>query len=241
MKPPDGDKIRATLNEILDWCRRKARTQVPGEGGERLFRNRLKDALLQDLFGWPADFIFPAERFDLRLLNEQDDTLIYIETKEPEHIASDNEYQRFFARLRQYSTLRHAYFTNGSRWERFDIEGELPASEELTFGHFEEVRSKRSTALFPDLESRKRIGKYFEWTLGPLSASQTEEFFAALQPARYLDLSQPVDPSRHRHELSKDRLDFIESFSEELRDEIAAFQTFFLLDLLKSLQLHFIQ
>jgi hypothetical protein len=51
---PNGERIIATLSEILSWCRAKARMQVPGEGGERPLRARLCEAFLEKLFGRKA-------------------------------------------------------------------------------------------------------------------------------------------------------------------------------------------
>jgi hypothetical protein len=224
MNPSNGERILSALNDILDWCRSKARMQVPGEGGERPFRGRLCEALLEKVLGWPPEFILSGEKFDIRLLNPQDQPVVTIETKEPGHITSEAEYKAFLARLRHYPSLRHAYLTNGSYWERFDIHAALTDQEEITPGHFEDVGPGHAPALFEDLGVRHKVGRHYELALNNASAAQAEEFFAPLQPALYLDLTRILAPGTHRHRLTRDKPHFIESFSGALRDQIADFR-----------------
>jgi type I restriction-modification system DNA methylase subunit len=227
VKALDGDKILSTLSDILDWCRSKARMQVPGEGGERPLRSRLCEAFLEKLLGWPPDFILSGERFDICLLNPQDQPVVTIETKEPGHITTEAEYKTFLGRLRHYPSLRHAYVTNGSYWERFDIHAPLTDREEITLGHFEEVGRAEAPALFEDLAVGHKAGKHHELALNNASAPRAQEFFAPLEPALYLDLTRPLEPGTHRHRLTRDKPHFIESFSGALRDQIADFRQLF--------------
>src|SRR3989338_4679955 len=143
VSPLNGEKIKSTVSDILAWCRSKAPMQVPGEGGERPFRGRLCEALLEKTLGWPPEFILPGERFDIRLLNSEGHPVLTIETKEPEHITAEAEYKTFLARLKYYPSLQHAFMTNGSSWERYDIEAALAGEEEITPGDFEEVGPKK--------------------------------------------------------------------------------------------------
>jgi hypothetical protein len=223
----DGEKILSRLTEILDWCRSKARMQVPGEGGERPFRGRLCEAFLEKGFGWPPEFILSGERFDISLLNPQDQPVLTIETKEPEHITTEAEYRTFLSRLKHYPSLRHAYITNGSYWERFDIQGALTDQEEVTPGDFEDVGPGRAPALFEDLGVRPKAGKHFELALNNATSARAEEFFAPLEPSLYLDLTRPISPGTHRHRLTREKPHFIESFTGALRDQIADFRQLF--------------
>lgn len=201
--------------------------QVPGEGGERPFRGRLCEALLEKVLGWPPEFILSGEKFDIRLLNPQDQPVVTIETKEPGHITAEAEYKAFLARLRHYPSLRHAYLTNGSHWERFDIHATLTDEEEVTTGHFEDVGPGQALALFEYLGIRPKAGKHYELAINNASAAHAEEFFAPLVPALYLDLTRPLEPGTHRHRLTRENPHFIESFSGALRDYIADFRLLF--------------
>ncbi len=222
-----GQSIIATLNEILDWCRAKARMQVPGEGGERPLRARLCEAFLEKLVGWPPDFILSGERYDISLLNPEDQPVITIETKEPGHITARAEYEAFFLRLRHYTSIRHAYITNGSYWERYDIHAIPEDVQELTEAHFEDADSATAPALFEDAIPRK-AGRHLELRLNNGEAARAEEFFAPLEPAIYLDLSKPLAPGSHRHKLTLEKPDFIEAFSGAIRDHIADFRALFI-------------
>ena len=222
-----GESIIATLKEILDWCRAKGRMQVPGEGGERPLRFRLCEAFLEKLIGWPPDFILSGERYDISLLNPQDQPVITIETKEPGHLTTRAEYQAFFSRLRHYTSIRHAYITNGSYWERYDIHARPQDIEELTEAHFEDAKSPTAPVLFEDLPTSPKAGRHFELALNNAEAAQAEEFFAPLEPVVYLDLSKPLPPGSHRHKLTREKTDFIEAFSGALRDHMADFHGLF--------------
>jgi hypothetical protein len=227
MKPADWEKVLSALNDILDWCRGKARMQVPGERGERPFRGRLCEAFLEKVFGWPPEFILSGERFDISLLNPQDQPVLTIETKEPGHITTEAEYKTFLSRLKHYPSLRHAYLTNGSYWERFDIQVALTEQEEVTPGDFEDVGPGGAPALFEDLSVRQRVGKHFELALNNATPARAEEFFAPLEPTLYLDLTRPISPGAHRHRLTREKPHFIESFTGALRDQIADFRQLF--------------
>src|SRR5207245_5774297 len=132
----DSEKIRTVLSEILEWCRTTARMQVPGEGGERPFRSRLCESLLEKTLGWPFDFILSGERYDISLLNPQAQPVVYIDTKEPQHVTAEQEYSKFTDRLKHYPSLRYALLTNGSYWERFDIHAPLADVEDIDVTDF---------------------------------------------------------------------------------------------------------
>lgn len=93
----------------------------PGEGGERAFRGWLVTDLLAGVLRWPAAKIVVGERFDILLQDAEGFPVHTIETKTPHHQATTKERQEFEARLSGFGTLRTAYFTNGSEWERLDI------------------------------------------------------------------------------------------------------------------------
>jgi len=202
--------------------------QVAGEGGERPFRSRLCESLLEKTLGWPFDFILSGERYDVSLLNPESQPVIYIETKEPEHITTEGEYEKFFDRLKHYGSLRHAYLTNGSYWERFDIHAPLAGQEEIHIGHFEEVGAGQAPALFEDLSVRPKMGKHFEMSLNRASPSEIEELFAPLDPSLYHDLTRPLPPGTHRHKLTREEPHLIEAFTGSLRDHIGDFRQLFL-------------
>ncbi len=201
--------------------------QVPGEGGERPLRARLCEALLEKLLGWPPEFILSGERYDISLLNPQDQPVVYIETKEPGHITAGAEYRVFFARLRHYPSLRQAYLTNGSVWERYDIRSMLPENEEITADHFEDVSETETGALFEDLRRRAKVGHRHELALNNATPAKAEAFFAPLEATLYLDLSLPLPPGSHRHKLARHEPHFIEAFSGAIRDQIADFRQLF--------------
>lgn len=191
-------------------------------------RGRLCEALLEKLLRWPPEFVLPGERYDINLLNLQDQPVITIETKEPGHIPSDTEYGKFFGRLRHYPSLRHAFVTNGSLWERYDIHVPITPEEEITAEHFEDIGPSSPVALFEDLGPQRKIGKRTEFVLNTASPHQAEEFFAPLDAALYLDLSKPLEPGSHRHRLAKAEPQFTEAFSGGLRDQIAEFRELFI-------------
>lgn len=227
VKRMEGEKILAALNDILDWCRSKARIQVSGEGGERAFRGRLHESLLEKVLGWPPEFVLSGEKFDVLLLNPEDQPVLYIETKEPGHITTEGEYKPFFARLKRYPSLRQAYLTNGSYWERYDISFPLADEEEINVGDFEEVGPRQSPALFEDISPRRKVGKRFEFNLNRASVQQTEVFFRPLDPELYHDLTRRIAPGAHRHKLTREEPHLIEAFSGALRDQLADFQQLF--------------
>lgn len=228
MRLIDGERIRTVLSEILDWCRSTARMQVAGEGSERPFRSRLCESLLEKTLGWPFDFILSGERYDVSLLNPEGQPVVYIETKEPEHLTAEEEYEKFFDRLKHYGSLRHAYLTNGSYWERFDIHAPLAGQEEIDVGHFEEVGAGQAPVLFEDLSARPKMGKHFELSLNRASPREIEEFFAPLDPSLYHDLARPLPPGTHRHKLTREEPHLIEAFTGALRDDIGDFRQLFL-------------
>ncbi len=226
---PDGESIVSTLDEILSWCYAKARMRVPGEGGERPLRQRLCEAFLEKLFGWPPDLILSGEKYDISLLSPEDQPLVTIETKEPGHLTTQAEYRAFFSRLRHYPSLRHAYITNGSSWERYDIHAVPPDTVELTEADFEDAQPARAPALFDDLSSTSpKAGRHFKLALNNADAARAEEFFAPLDPALYLDLSKPLPAGVRRHRLTLEKPDFIEAFSGAIRDRVADLRALFI-------------
>jgi hypothetical protein len=117
-----GQKILAAIHKVLQRCEDIGeKVGYPGEGGERRFRAWLSSDLLQDVLLWPAKNVVVGERFDLLLLSDEHHALATIETKTPYHKASKKEKADFEKRLDGFPTLRTAYFTNGSEWERLDI------------------------------------------------------------------------------------------------------------------------
>ncbi|MGB7592278.1 MAG: N-6 DNA methylase [Terriglobia bacterium] len=201
--------------------------QVPGEGGERPLRARMCEALLEKLLGWPPEFILSGEKYDISLLNPQDQPVVYIETKEPGHITAGAEYRAFFARLRHYPSLRQAFLTNGSFWERYDIQSMLPHDEEISADHFEDVTTSEPGVLFEDLHPRAKFGHRYELALNSATPVQAEAFFAPLEATLYLDLSAPLPPGSHRHKLARHEPHFIEAFSGAIRDQVADFRQLF--------------
>jgi Eco57I restriction-modification methylase/N-6 DNA methylase len=216
--------IRTVLEEILDWCRGAARMQVSGEGGERPFRSRLCESLLEKTLGWPFDFILSGEKYDVCLLDPQSHPVVYIETKEPGHPTTEQEYEKFFARLKHYPGLRHAFLTNGAYWERFDINAPLAGQEEIAAGDFEDVGAAETAVLFQDLPVRPKVGKRLELALSVATPAQIEDFFIPLEPTVYHDLTRPLPPGAHRHKLSRKEPHLIEAFTGFLRDYVWEFQ-----------------
>jgi hypothetical protein len=201
--------------------------QVPGEGGERPFRSRLSEAFLEKLLGWPPELILGGEKFDILLLNREGHPAVTIETKEPGHVTTEAEYDTFLNRLKHYASLREAYLTNGSYWERYEIAGPLAGEEEITPDGFEDIGAAQTPALFGELARRPKLGKRYELVLHKASVSEIEDFFAPLNPALYVDLTQPVEAGAFRLQLRRDQPQHIESFSASLRDHILDFQKIF--------------
>ena len=168
-----------------------------------------------------------GEKFDILLFDPEGQPVVTIETKEPGHITTEAEYKTFLARLKHYPSLRQAYLTNGSYWERYEIDAALMDVEEITPGHFEEIDPGGASTLFEDFAVQHKVGKHEELALNNASAVQLEGFFAPLEPALYLDLSRPITPAGHRHKLSQENPHLIEACSEELRDQIAEFRHLF--------------
>lgn len=132
-----GDKILEAIKMIIQKSNETTRKlHYPGEGGERPFRNWLTKYLLEKLFDWPTDKIVIGERFDILLVDSDGFPVATIETKSPGHKASKQERKDFEARLSDYGTLRTAYLTNGTEWERLDIHsptGELEIRDRSNF------------------------------------------------------------------------------------------------------------
>src|SRR5579863_8634919 len=204
MTPILPDKILATIREVLEWCRTKSSMRIPGEGGERAFRGRLTEALIEKVLGWPAEFILSGERFDISLLNTDEQPIVTIETKEPGHITTELEYKIFLGRLKRYPSLRFAYITNGSYWERFDLLAQVDSNDEITPDLFEDVSVGTSTVLFADTSSKRKIGRRLEFALGSAVSSEATEFFGPLEAARYHDLQKPLPVGQIRHKLTRE-------------------------------------
>ncbi len=134
---PLGKKIVATIRSVLQRCEEVGeKVGFPGEGGERRFRKWIASELLEGVLDWPVKNIVVGERFDVLLLSDEDHALTTIETKTPYHQASKKERADFEERLSGFPTLRTAYFTNGSEWNRLDIVvsgAELRVLERSTF------------------------------------------------------------------------------------------------------------
>ena len=117
-----GKKIIAAIRRVLQRCEEVGeRIDFPGEGGERRFRSWIASELLEGVLNWPVRNVVVGERFDVLLLSDEDHALATIETKTPYHQASRKERSDFEERLSGFPTLRAAYFTNGSQWDRLDI------------------------------------------------------------------------------------------------------------------------
>lgn len=134
---PLGKKIIATIRSVLQRCEEVGeKVGFPGEGGERRFRNWIASELLESVLDWPVKNVVVGERFDVLLLSDEDHALATIETKTPYHQATKKERADFEERLSGFPTLRTAYFTNGSEWNRLDIVvsgAELRVLERSTF------------------------------------------------------------------------------------------------------------
>src|SRR5689334_12721788 len=98
------------------------RFAVPGEGSERTFRTWLVLELLHMGMQWPPSHIIGGERHELLLVDDQLMPVITIETKDPDHEATQADWNAFQGRLPHYSTLRYAYITNGRIWDSLDLE-----------------------------------------------------------------------------------------------------------------------
>ena len=111
-----------TIRTILDrYSTYRGRLNLPGEGWERAFRGWLVMDYLRDVLSWPTSRILFGERFDVLLLDEDLHPVINIETKAPDHEASEQEIQDFEQRFPFYATLRWAFFTNGKEWCRLAL------------------------------------------------------------------------------------------------------------------------
>ncbi|MBZ5615902.1 MAG: N-6 DNA methylase [Acidobacteriia bacterium] len=128
-----GDKTLAAIHSVLRRCEEVGgRLDFPGEGGERRFRSWLATEVLQTVLGWPPKQVVVGERFDILLVNDELHPVATIETKTPFHKATRKEKKDFEERLDGFPSLRTAYFTNGSEWDRLDIitsEGNLEIVE----------------------------------------------------------------------------------------------------------------
>ena len=154
-----GGAITTALSSILKRCEEAGiRLAYPGEGGERAFRGWLVSDLLVAVLGWPAERIVVGERFDLLLQDSDGFPIATIETKTPYHKASKKERADFEQRLSGFGTLRYAFFTNGSQWQRLDIFSPTGALE---------------------IQSR------FSFELNRCTAEEVEAFFTPLAGYRY--------------------------------------------------------
>ncbi len=173
---------------------------------------------------WPPGAILSGEKFDVSLLDSEEQPVVTIETKEPGHVTSEAENRAFLGRLKRYASLRHAYLTNGERWERYDLLLPLPPGEEITTDYFEDVGRGPGGVLFADLAARQKIGRHFELVLHKASNAELTDFFSPLEASRYHDLSQPLPPGLYRHKLKKDKPEILEDFGAGLRDRISEFR-----------------
>lgn len=149
-----GESIHSCLRGILARCvKAGVRLDFPGEGGERRFRSWLVSDLVTGLFGWPGEKVVVGERFDIILQDADGFPVATIETKTPYRKASKKERLDFEKRLSGYGTLRTAFFTNGSEWERLDIfapTGVLDIRERFEL-HLDNARSEETEAFFTPL------------------------------------------------------------------------------------------
>jgi hypothetical protein len=122
-----GARILAALREVL--MRSDEGALPPGEGRERAFRGWLMTDVFVGLLGWPAEQVVLGERFDLTLKDADGFPVVTVETKAPGHQATQQEHQDFEDRLADLGSLRTAYFTNGTEWERLDVSAPTGAVE----------------------------------------------------------------------------------------------------------------
>ncbi|HJX14895.1 MAG TPA: N-6 DNA methylase [Candidatus Deferrimicrobiaceae bacterium] len=115
-------RIRKTLREILDRCRRSVGpTKVPGEGEERALRGWLIHPFLTECLGWPPANVQQGERFDILLKDAEGFPVVYIKTQAPDHLFSSRDREEFGSRVHLYPTLRIACLTNGRHWEWLEV------------------------------------------------------------------------------------------------------------------------
>jgi len=190
--PQLGKKIIAAIRRVLRRCEEVGeRLDFPGEGGERRFRSWLASELLEGALEWPDKNIVIGERFDVLLLSDEDHALATIETKTPFHSASKKERQDFEARLSGFPTLRTAYFTNGSEWDRLDIVvsgAETQVIERSTFD-----LEKHSPALAEQFFAPMRYRSSEDSSIGQLyHVNRNNPFISGTLTRLTLDLDQTV-------------------------------------------------
>ncbi len=156
----EGFAILRALKAILQRCEAaEVRLAYPGEGGERPFRGWLVSDLLTAVLGWPSANVVVGERFDILLQDAEGFPVATIETKTPYHKATKKERRDFEERLSGYGTLRTAYFTNGTEWERLDIfspTGMLEIRERFEF-HLNAAGAEEAEAFFAPLAANRHF------------------------------------------------------------------------------------
>ncbi|MDA2915548.1 N-6 DNA methylase [Nitrospinae bacterium AH_259_B05_G02_I21] len=110
--------LKSLLKQYYD---KKPRFDYPHEGGERPYRYWLASGFIEKVMGWPNDKVISGEVFDIRLLDEYERLVVYIETKPPGHILTKEDIGDFEERIKDYGTLNAAYITNGTYWGRADV------------------------------------------------------------------------------------------------------------------------
>jgi hypothetical protein len=159
--------------------------------------------LLVAVLGWPSEKVVVGERFDILLQDAEGFPIATIETKTPHHRAAKRERDDFEERLSGFGTLRYAYFTNGSEWERLDIFSPTGVLE---------------------------IQTRFNFDLGRASPEEAEGFFAPLAGYRYFKTAPRR--ARHRvakdhphilQTLAADLDQAIDDFASLLRTVLSGF------------------
>ncbi|HSP15105.1 MAG TPA: N-6 DNA methylase [Thermoanaerobaculia bacterium] len=196
----DGLTCRVVLKSILERCEAiDPAAAFPGEGGERPFRGWLRSEFLEKVLGWPPLQVLAGERFDILLLDDGGHPVVYIETKPPAAKKVAKEFKTFENRLREYPTLRSAYFTNGYEWDRLDLAA--PSGSPVVV---------RRTSL----------------NLDTASESPLADFFDALDPVHYLGATHKPD-REHRVRISSSDSHALTTLTATLEVAVESLTEFF--------------
>ena len=191
-----GNSILDTLQKVINRTVKMGQLlHIPGEGGERPFRDWLKSELLVSVLNWPGDKIIIGERFDILLIDEFNRPVATIETKAPYHISTKTEQETFRQRLSLYPSLRVAFFTNGPEWDRLDL---------------------------ISVDGKQKIHNEVSLEISQSDSEDAESFFAPLRADRYsasakrnrslITKSQPHILSALAHDLDSIVVDFSDYF-----------------------------
>jgi len=115
-------RIKNVLTEILNRYDKYGKLiRYPGEWGERAFRFWLIVDLFINVLGWLPQNVVLGEKYDVLLLDSEIRPVIYVETKRPDVLISEEHIEETERRAKDYFSIQYIVVTNGKMWILYDV------------------------------------------------------------------------------------------------------------------------